>query len=78
MPRKPDLYGKVHAMMFYDRLKSLQPSHILTDYAYAAYLGIPREQLTRWKHGKCAPSIPMARRLAKKLKSDPVWLLFGD
>ncbi|MFA4845641.1 MAG: helix-turn-helix transcriptional regulator [Patescibacteria group bacterium] len=64
---------------FYDRLKSLRPDEVDdNDRAYAKWLGIPREQISRWKNGHFSPSVTMVERLAKKLKVSPSWLLFGQ
>lgn len=43
-----------------------------------AIMGIVKQQLERWEHGKVEPSVTTVKRLAKALKCKAGWLAFGD
>lgn len=60
----------------FNRLWSLRPDGIESMIDYAKFLGIPREQLTRWKKGHYVPRVQTIEAIAKKLNCDPAWLMF--
>jgi transcriptional regulator with XRE-family HTH domain len=65
---------------FHDRLWRVAPRDIprYNDTAYARYLKIPREQLSRWKHKRTTPTLTTIERLADILDCEPGWLAWGE
>ena len=50
----------------------------MTRLELCALLGIVKQQLDRWEHGKVEPSPTTIKKLGKAMKCKAGWLAFGD
>lgn len=62
---------------FADRLRDTRLLRGMTQEQLAAESGVPIPPISRMENGKQMPRVPTVEKLARALRVEPVWLLFG-